>query len=280
MKVLFAVLAMSVAGTSAGALGAEVESPSGSFQPQFSAFIGCSPMTIECGREDRCGATACCRTGDGGLRTISVSGTAVTRTKPDTVVWHITTSDFDKDLMSAKESSDKKLKAIIGLREELGIGPEDLETGQLSIQREYETDERGHRTEFKHFAVSRGVTIRQRDLNRFDEFFSRLVSSAEMEVSVSFESSRIYELRAETRLKALRIAQDKAGAMAKELGADVGKVLTIDEQGPSGRSFSSPFSNAMFVEPVSRPEVDTTSGTFAPGDIEVRVTVYASFEIE
>ena len=124
-----------------------------------------------------------------GIRTISVSGTAVTNTKPDTIVWRITISDYDREPSRAKESSDEKLKAVLALREALGIKPGDLETGHLRIEREYDRDERGRRTDFKHYAVIRSVTIRQRDLDRFDEYFSKLVSSAEMEVRVSFESS-------------------------------------------------------------------------------------------
>ncbi len=276
MKTLFCVMLVSVAATGRWVSGAEVESPSSDSQAQFSAFIGCSPMTITCGAGN-CPVAA---TGSGSeARTISVTGTAVMRTMPDTIVWHISTSDFDRDLVSAKESCDRKLKAILGLREELKIDKEDLETGHLSIRREYEYDERGHQTAFKHFAVTRSVTVRQRDVNRFDEFLSKLVSSAEMEVNVSFESSRLHELRAETRLKALRIAQEKAEAMAKELGAKSGKVIWIDEHRPTGQPFSA-MSNAAFVDAGSVPEVDTTGGTFAPGAIEVHVTVYVTFAIE
>ena len=276
MKTLFCVMSASVAVAAGWVFGAEVESPSSDSQAQFSAFIGCSPMTITCGP----GNCPVAGTSFGSeARAISVTGTAVTRTMPDTIVWHVSTSDFDKDLIGAKESSDRKLKAILGLRDELKIDKEDLETGHLSIRREYEYDERGHQKAFKHFAVTRSVTVRQRDMNRFDDFFSRLVSSAEMEVSVTFESSRLHELRAETRLKALRIAQEKAEAMVKELGATLGKVIRIDEHRPTSQPFG-PMSNAAFVDAGSMPEVDTTAGTFAPGAIEVRVTVYVTFAIE
>jgi uncharacterized protein YggE len=216
---------------------------------------------------------------DPAVRTVSVSGTAVTRTTPDLIVWQITTSDFDRDLLLAKGNSDKKLNAILSLRDELGIKAEDLETGHVSIHREYEQDERGRRGAFKHFAVSRHVTIRQRDLKSFDQFFSRLVRAAEMEVSLSFESSNLETLREETRLKALRIARDKAKAMAEELGSKLGKVLTINEHGNPAPS-SLMFSNAYFADPNASSAVDISSGTFSPGAIEVRVTVYAVFEIE
>ena len=276
MKTLVCVMSASVAAVAGWVFGAEDESPSPNSQAQFSAFIGCSPMTVMC----RAGGCPVAEISSGlQTRSISVTGTAVTRTMPDTIVWHVSTSDFDRDLVSAKESSDRKLRAILGLREELKIDKEDLETGHLSIRREYEYDERGHQKAFKHFAVTRSVTLRQRNVDRFDEFFSKLVSSAEMEVSVSFESSRLHESRAETRLKALRIAQEKAEAMVKELGAKLGEVVRIDEHRPTSQPFS-PMSNAAFFDAGSLPEVDTTGGTFAPGAIEVRTTVYVTFGIE
>jgi uncharacterized protein YggE len=213
-------------------------------------------------------------------RTVSVAGTAVTQVVPDIIVWHISTSDFDKNLQVAKNASDEKLKSILKLREELGVKPEDVQTGYLSIEKEYERDQHGNRGAFKHFVVRRSVTLKQRDLKRFDEFLSKLVGSAEIEASFGFESSRQYEARAETRLKALRLAREKAEAMTRELGAKLGKVLTIDEYKPQQQTgMWAAQSNGGFFD-TSRPVDDLISGTFAPGSIEVRVTVEAVFEIE
>jgi uncharacterized protein len=215
-------------------------------------------------------------------RTVSVAGTAVTQVVPDIIIWRVSTSDFDKNLQKAKGASDEKLKAILKVREELGVKPEDVQTGYLSIAKEYERDDHGNRGAFKYFVVSRSVTLKQRDLKRFDEFLSRLVGSAEIEASFSFESSRFHEVRAETRLKALRLAKEKAEAMTKELGATLGKVLTIDEYKPQERGgswASNSISNAAFSE-ARRPEDDALTGTFAPGSIEIRVTVETVFEID
>ena len=166
-------------------------------------------------------------------RTISVSGTAVTRVAPDSIVWHLDISDFDKDVRAAKRSNDQRVKTILGLRKELGIQDGDLETGEVSIRREYERDERGHQGDFKHFAVSRAIMVRQRDFKSFDEFLEKFVAGAAPEFHVEFQSARMQEVRAETRLNALQIAKDKAAAMAKVVGAQLGEVLMIDEHLPT-----------------------------------------------
>ncbi len=211
------------------------------------------------------------------VRSVSVSGTVQTKIAPDLIVWRVNLTDTDKDLRAAKAANDESVKAVLALRKTLGIAEGDLETGQVLIQREYERDERGQRGAFKHFAVHRSITVRQRELNRFDEYLDSLVASSEMEVDFSFESSKIHEVRAETRLKALTAAKDKAQAMAEVVGAKLGKVLTINEHADN-QSLASPWSNSIAIQSV--PSVDAASETFVPGAISVSVTVYAVFELE
>lgn len=210
-------------------------------------------------------------------RSISVSGTALMKAAPDQIVWHIELTDFDKDMRKAKQRNDEKIEAVLALRKPLDVGRHDLDTGRLSISREYERGERGQRGAFKHYRVSRSVTIRQTDLKRFDEYLDKLVASSEMEVGFSFESSQIHKLRAETRLKAMAEAKKKAADMARVVGAELGKVLAINEHSPN-RPYFSPMSNTAFSR--SPPPVDAASDRFVPGAISVQVSVYVTFELE
>ncbi len=214
------------------------------------------------------------------LRTISVTGTVQTQVAPDMVVWRISLSETDPELSKAKAASDASVKAIIGLRNKLDIDEGDLQTGTMSISKEYHEDERGRRLEFKHFRVYRNITIRQRDLKRLDEFIDAFVASADLEVSFSYEYSKIHETRAETRLEALKIARAKAADLAEVVGAKLGKVLTIDEHASDGgdRWNSIHMQNAYTL--VKNPGVDQAGGTFVPGAIDVSMTMYATFELE
>jgi uncharacterized protein YggE len=222
-------------------------------------------------------ANAAVAQADRPLRSISVTGTVETKTAPDQIVWRINLSDRDPDMRKAAASNDERIKSVVALRQKLGIDEGDFETGRLSVQRDYERDQYGRPQAFKGFIVSRSVTLRQRDLKRFDEFLDSLMSSTEMEVNFSFESSRIHEVRAETRLKALRAAQAKATAMAEVVGAKVARVLTVNEH-PAGDRSQSVMSNSFSVETPVSP--DFATDRFVPGAIDVRVTVYATFELE
>jgi uncharacterized protein YggE len=181
--------------------------------------------------------------------------------------------------LDAKKSSDEKAHNIIALRDQLKVGIKDLQSGHLQIQKIYERDRQGNQREFKHFQVKRNFTIVQRDVKRFDEFLSQLVSSTDMEVNFSFESSRYHDIRSETRLKAIGIARKKAADMTEALDAKLGRVMMISEHHPEIWR-GSPLSNAAFVNPASAAPEDVAAGTFAPGAIEIRVSVNVKFEIE
>jgi uncharacterized protein len=210
------------------------------------------------------------------VRQISVSGTVEAKVAPDRVIWQISLTDTNKNLQQAKQSNDQRVKAVLALRGKLQLGEGDIETGHLSVYREYEQTPRGERGGFKHFVVRRDITIRQRDLKRFDQFLDTLLASTDMEVSFHLECSRMRQVRAETRLKALKVAKEKAAAMASEMDAKLGPVLKIEEHVPQN-PWQNPLSNSAFVQ--STPTADQGSETFVPGALAVNVTVNVTFEL-
>ena len=213
---------------------------------------------------------------------VSVSGTAITNVAPDIIVWRISIRSEDKDLTKALADNNLKHKNVLSLREPLDIDPEDMKTGNLSIRREYERDDRGQITGFRHFAVHRNVIIRQRDLDRYHEFLTTLVARAEIEVSHNMESSRIHEIRFDTRLEAIRIARKKAVALAEALDSEVGHVLSIDEHLPGSSGMYRSSNRFTNVEAFSSGAVmaDQSAGPFSPENIEEQVTVYVTFALK
>ena len=79
-------------------------------------------------------------------------------------------------------------------------------------------------------------------------------------------------------VSAVKAAREKAQAMAELLGAKLGRALSIAEPKETwgGSHFAS---NSMMVSP-RQAEPDAAPGTFAPGAIEIRVSIDVVFEIE
>lgn len=214
-------------------------------------------------------------------RHVAVTGTAVTRVQPDTVVWHISIRRANKELAKAQRDCDEGVKKVLALGETLKLKPEDMQTGHLSIQKIYDRDQAGNQTSFRHFQIDRHLTLKQRDTSKFDEILTQLVATSDIEVSYNLESSTYHKARANTRLEAVKAAQRKAKDMTELLGSKLGRPLRIAEPVES-MGFSTGTNN--FVNSVvagSRPaEPDETPGTFAPGSIEIRVSIEVAFELE
>jgi uncharacterized protein len=212
-------------------------------------------------------------------RHVSITGTSVAKVQPDIVVWHVTIRRANKELAKAQAECDETVKKILELRKELKIKPEDAQTGYLSVQKIYDRDQAGNQTSFRHFLVERSVTLRQHDTGRFDAVLAGLVAASDVEVSYSLESSEYLALRTKTRLEAVKAARKKAGEMTELLGGKLGRVLRIAEpQENWGSSYLSNNQSAFSVPRAAEP--DQAPGTFAPGAIEVKVSIEVAFEIE
>lgn len=226
----------------------------------------------------------------GRLRQISVSGTATTHVAPDTVVWSVWTSDLNLELPAAKASSDVKLKKLLTLTQELGVAPEDVQTANMEITKSYDSQRDGQPPIFRGFLIRRSLSIKQHDISRFDEFLTKMVSSTDIEASFYFESSKLNKIRWDTRLEAVKIAKEKAVAMAEVLGATVGEVVSLDESSPilygRGGSInqSNNFSNVSQLFSTQSDggggTADTTQGTLAPGALDIQVSISATFELK
>jgi uncharacterized protein YggE len=212
-------------------------------------------------------------------RHVSVTGTTIARAQPDIVVWNVSVTRNNRELAKALSECDVTVKQVLALRNDLKLKPEEVQTGFLSINKIYDRDNHGNQTSFRHFSVTRSITLRQRDTTKFDEILAKLSEATDVEVSYHLESSDYHALRAETRLKAVKAARDKAQAMAELLGAKLGRALSIEEPKETWGGAHSFASNAAYIAP-RQAEPDAAPGSFAPGAIEIRVSIDVIFEIE
>ena len=213
----------------------------------------------------------------GETRSIQVTAQATKNVIPDTVVWNVGIHSKHKDLVKAKADSDRQMKDILAVVRGLGVKPADVQTGQLTVHKEYSGyTNRKHERSFKYFVLSREIRIKQRGTKRFDQFFTGLIKDRDMTVSYQLTSSKLAQIRAKTRIKAVTVARDKARAMVGALGAKLGQVLSIEERPENGyRLLKERAANYTSSAPAGQ----SVAGTFAPGAISVSVSVGARFEI-
>src|SRR5262245_62048603 len=92
-------------------------------------------------------------------RHVSVTGTSIARAQPDTIVWNVTVKRTNRDLAQAQAACDEGVKRVLALRDELKLKSEDVQTDYLSIQKIFDRDQFGNVTSFRHFEVTRSVTL-------------------------------------------------------------------------------------------------------------------------
>lgn len=214
-------------------------------------------------------------------RKIKVAGTAVSKVVPDTIIWTLNVVTQDRELPKACSKNEEVVSSLIQFqKKELGADAiSEIQTGYLSIRKIYEKDRNRNNTEFKHFEVTRTVTLCQRDVKKFEKVYRALSQRPDVQSSYRLESSDYTKIRRSTRLEAAKIAKTKATEMTEVLDAKLGKVLEISENAEA-RTFGYASNSIRNVEFAADTAPDAVSGSFAPGTIEVKVSVSVTFEIE
>jgi uncharacterized protein YggE len=213
-------------------------------------------------------------------RSVTVTGTAVAKVKPDIVVWTINVTTTDATLKVARDANDESTRKVLALRGELKIDAQDVQTGHLRIEKVFERDRSGNQGVFRHYSFHRTILLRQRDTAKIDDVLQDLTGTKNLEISYALEAANFHKVRRETRLRAVKVAKEKASEMTLLLGAKLGHVLEIHETSSGHNSwYASEFSNTSFpIDPPAQP--DDIVGTFAPGSIDISVSVNIRFAIE
>ena len=220
------------------------------------------------------------------LRLVSVTGEAEVQVVPDEVVLTLGIETGDNQLAVAKSQNDAIVKKVLALSTEFGIAPEHVQTDYIGVVPRYPSgcyelcDPIG-------FVVHKSVVITLGDLTKFEDLLTSVLDAGVNYVQgIEFRTTELRKYRDEARALAIRAAQEKAAALAGELGEKAGQPQAIQEQQSSwwsgyGAWWGSQGGSAMTQNTVQEYQgaplgVDSS---VAPGQISVRASVAVSFEL-
>ena len=220
------------------------------------------------------------------LRTVSVTGEAEVRVVPDEVLLTLGIETHHNQLAVAKTENDAIVKRVLALATEFDIAPEHVRTDYIGIEPRYPSgcyelcDPAG-------FVVHKSVVIRLGDLSKFEDLLTDALNTGVNYVQgIEFRTTELRKYRDEARALAIRAAQEKAAALAGELGQQTGKPQTITEQQSSwwsgyGAWWGSRWGSAMTQNTVQEYQGGSlgVDSSVAPGQISVRASVAVSFEL-
>lgn len=220
----------------------------------------------------------------GDPRTVTVNGDAEIRVVPDEVVLTVGVETFNLDLASAKSENDARVTGVIDATQKHGVPRERVSTEYLSIEPRY--DEQWERRKFLGYLVRKTIVIRLREIDKFEPLLSSiLVAGANYVHGIDFRTTELRKHRDHARALAIDAAREKAEALAKQLGENLGRVRSIQE-GHSGwwsgygswwgSRWGGMSQNVIQNAPSSGGGAD---GPTTPGQIAVNARVTVTFEL-
>jgi uncharacterized protein YggE len=166
-----------------------------------------------------------------------------------------------------------------------------VQTDYVEIHPQFNPDRRVQQLTPEFYLVQRTIGVRLRKVPQFDRVLQGVLKSgANCVHGIEFRTTELRKHRDSARQQAIMAAREKAIALATELGAKVGKPLSINENtyggswGWSGSSWGGRGGayGANAMQNVSQnvavaPEADSN---LSVGQISVTATVNVSFELE
>lgn len=202
---------------------------------------------------------------------VTVFGSALLRVPPDVGSLLFTVARTAKKPREAFALAREGAAAVAKYLKSVNIA--DVRSSRVTLQHDY-TYSGGERRLVGYLARI-GFSVHLRELDRVEEVLTAVVEAGANQVdSVSFETTRIREVRAEARTLAVRSAREKAELYAQAAGITLGAVVQIEDVNPdilTGRS-----------EGHATTKVDadeTASGPIDPGAIAVGGAVRMCFAI-
>ena len=171
------------------------------------------------------GSTNQGRTGAG----VRVFGSAVVRVAPDTATIQVAVSRLDAEPEPAFAAARKGAQAVGAFLQ--GRAMQDFGSSRITLSQEsrFVDGEQRH----VGYVARIGFSVVLRDMDQVEHTLSGLIAAGANELtSVTFQTSRLKEVRADARCRAIAAAREKAVLYCAAAGVAAGAVLAIEDANP------------------------------------------------
>jgi uncharacterized protein YggE len=221
-------------------------------------------------------------------RTISVTGNAEVLVVPDEVDLTLGVESSDMRLLTAKSKNDEVVTQVLTITQDLGIDAKYVKTDYISIEPRYDNSYK--QPTFLGFWVRKNIVITLKDITKYEDLLGRCLEAGVNYVQgIEFRTSELRKYRDQARALAVKAAQEKAAAMAKELGQTIGQPLSIHEDynrwySPWNSWWGGGYSSGMAQNTIQNAPSATapqeSDSQLAPGQIAVDASVTVDFELK
>lgn len=163
-------------------------------------------------------------------RYIQVRGQATVEAMPDYLDVNLTIETTQPTLKKAKKIVDQAVKDLLQVSEKLNIKEKDIDAAHIRNQPYYEWKNSGR--EYKGEQVSRNITITLRNKDDYATLVHKMMDIKSVRIhgsEMKFDDRQSWANKALTN--AIHVARNKAKLMALASGNNLGKVLSLQEEG-------------------------------------------------
>jgi uncharacterized protein len=199
---------------------------------------------------------------------VTVTGEATVSVAPDAAMIRIGVTSQGKTARAASLANAKQMTAVLAAIKASGVADRDVQTTQLSLQPQYESD-KGNTPQLTGFRATNQLNIKIRDINKLPDLLDHAIGAGANEMSgIEFVVSERSKLLDQARDDAIADARRKAELYAKAAGAKVGPVVSITEEGSSPPP-----------QPYKALRAGAAAIPVAPGELTLRAAVTVSYEL-
>ncbi len=211
--------------------------------------------------------------GQAAMRTVRVQGQGKLMTVPDQVRLNVQISTRAESASEAMSQANKKTSDVLAMLKAYGIDAKDIQTSRVTVTAiiDYQRNVQPPPIVGYNGVNEFTVLFKERLMDKVGDFLDKAVASGVTSFSgLMYESSKQRELERDALKRAADDAQARAGVLAKELNATLGKVMTISE------SVNSP-------APAMRGAMVDATAASAPvmtGELTINAEVSVTFELK
>jgi uncharacterized protein len=208
------------------------------------------------------------------LSSIRVFGSAVARVSPDTASIVVAVSQTEQKPETAFSKAREGAQAVNAFLRKSAI--EEFGSSRVTLSREFRYINGENR--FVGYKAKIEFNVVLREMDKLEVLLSGLIGAGADELtSVRFQTTRLKELRAESRRRAVVAAREKAELYCLAADVEVGSVLAIEDINPesvSGRSEGHTYRETASADDSGEPSA------IDPGAITVTAAVSVVYRIE
>lgn len=212
---------------------------------------------------------------DSPVGTLTVTGEGSATGAPDLALVRLGVQTSDEDVLAAFNSTNEITARIVDALLELGIQRKDIQTSGLSLHQERPYDPFSDADADIFFWAQNSLSVTVRDISLVGQALGASVQAGANSIeNLSFGITDAAALEARARELAVANARVRAEHLAELTGAQLGRVLFIDESSGAPRPASALRAVAMMESAAGG------SATVEEGQLSVRVELRITWELE